>query len=173
MKTAVFVNGASGVTLNGLTIDANALGANAVVFWNNASGAIKNADISNPMAFSGAQTGQGLAVDATGGNTSDLVVDSVVFHDWNKNAIDAVTGDGAGSNGGTINLTVQNSTFTGRGDTGAIAQNGILAWEQGGGTPRVTLVQSVQQLGELLNAGYVAIVIDLKGHKKAVKVASN
>ncbi|HEY0267219.1 MAG TPA: hypothetical protein VGC16_10735, partial [Rhizomicrobium sp.] len=43
----------------------------------------------------------------------------------------------------------------------------------GGGTPRVTMVQTVQELGELLDQGYSAIVIDLKGRKKAVKLASN
>lgn len=44
----------------------------------------------------------------------------------------------------------------------------------GGGTPRVIMVQSVQELGALLDQGYVAIVIDLMGHKKAAtKVASN
>jgi hypothetical protein len=43
----------------------------------------------------------------------------------------------------------------------------------GGGTPRVIMVQTVQELGALLDQGYVAIVIDLTGHKKATKVASN
>ncbi|HEY8950882.1 MAG TPA: filamentous hemagglutinin N-terminal domain-containing protein [Rhizomicrobium sp.] len=139
VKTAVYVHDASDVTLNGLTIDANNLGANAVVFWNNASGTISNAIIENPMAFSGAQTGQGIAVDATGANTTDLTVDNVTFQNWNKNAIDAVTGDGTGTNGGTINLTVTDSDFIGRGDTGTIAQNGILTWEQGGGTVNATI----------------------------------
>ncbi|MGN6148005.1 MAG: beta strand repeat-containing protein, partial [Rhizomicrobium sp.] len=58
MKTAVYVHDASDVTINGVTIDANNLGANAVVFWNNAAGTISNAVIENPMAFSGVQTGQ-------------------------------------------------------------------------------------------------------------------
>ncbi len=35
------------------------------------------------------------------------------------------------------------------------------------------MVQTVQELGELLDQGYVAIVIDLKGRKKAVKLAAN
>jgi filamentous hemagglutinin family protein len=43
----------------------------------------------------------------------------------------------------------------------------------GGGTPRVIMVQTVQELGALLDQGYSAIVIDLTGHKKATKVASN
>ncbi|MGN6149777.1 MAG: beta strand repeat-containing protein, partial [Rhizomicrobium sp.] len=68
-----------------------------------------------------------------------LTVDNVTFQNWNKNAIDAVTGDGSGTNGGTIDLTVTNSNFIGHGDTGTIAQNGILAWEQGGGTVNLTV----------------------------------
>ena len=49
VQTAVYVHDTDGVTLNGLTIDANNLGANAVVFWNNASGTISNSLIENPM----------------------------------------------------------------------------------------------------------------------------
>jgi hypothetical protein len=44
----------------------------------------------------------------------------------------------------------------------------------GGGPARVVMVYDVQTLGQLLSEGYVAIVIDLKGKKKApVQVASN
>lgn len=132
MKVAVFVNGASDVNLSGMTIDGNNLGANAVVFWNNASGTISDAVIKNPSSFSGLQTGQGLAVDATGANTSNLTVTNVAFENWNKNAIDAVTGGGSTSGGGNINLTVKDSTLTGRGENGTNAQNGILLWERGG-----------------------------------------
>src|SRR5690606_366216 len=119
-------------------IDGNNLGANAVVFWNNASGSITDAVIKNPMAFSGAQTGQGLAVDATGATTSDLTLSNVTFEAWNKNAIDAVTGGGSTSGGGNINLTVNDSSFTGRGANGTNAQNGILLWERGGASSTVS-----------------------------------
>jgi filamentous hemagglutinin family protein len=139
VKTAVYVHDANNVTLDGLTIDANNLGANAVVFWNNASGEIENSLIENPMAFTGSQTGQDLAVDSTAGNTSDLTVSNVTFKNWNKDAIDAVTGDGATSGGGNITLTVEDSTFTGRGNTGTIAQNGIEMWDYGGGTVTGTI----------------------------------
>jgi len=144
VQTAVYVHDTSGVTLNGLTIDANNLGANAVVFWNNASGTISNSLIENAQVFNGAQTGQALAVDATAGNSSDLTVSGVTFQNWNKNAIDAVTGDGSTSStaGGTINLNVDHSTFTGAGPTNAIAQNGIVLWERGGGTVNGTIDSS-------------------------------
>src|SRR5262249_47651943 len=117
VKTTVFVHDATNVQLSGLTIDGNNLDNNAVVFWNNASGSINNVVIENPMVFSGLQTGQGLAVDATSGHTSTLSVTNVTFQNWNKNAIDAVTGDGSATlgDGGDINLTVSASTFTGAG----------------------------------------------------------
>jgi len=140
MNVAVFVSGAGNVILDGLTIDGNNLNNNAAVFWTNTSGEIRNSHITNVRPFSGAQTGHGLAVDATGANTVNLLVSNVDFDNWNKNAIDAVTGQGATTGGGRINLTVNNgTTFTGRGDTGTIAQNGILLWERGGGTVNATL----------------------------------
>ena len=55
VNTAVYVHDANDVTINGVTIDANNLGANAVVFWNNASGTISNAVIENPMAYHGSR----------------------------------------------------------------------------------------------------------------------
>ncbi|HEY2049052.1 MAG TPA: filamentous hemagglutinin N-terminal domain-containing protein [Caulobacteraceae bacterium] len=142
VRTAVFVNGASDVNISGLTINANDLGANAVVFWNNASGSLSNVLIENPMAFGGPQTGFDLAVDATTGNTSNLTVTNATFVNWNKNAIDAVTGDGAMTGGGNINLTVTGSTFTGQGANNINPQNGILLWERGGGTINATVDSS-------------------------------
>ncbi|MCE9650790.1 MAG: filamentous hemagglutinin N-terminal domain-containing protein [Parvibaculum sp.] len=139
MKVAVFVNGASDVNLSGMTIDGNELGGNAVVFWNNASGSLSDVRITNPRPFNGAQTGQGLAVDATAGHTVNLTVSDAAFDNWNKNGIDVVTGQGATTGGGNVNLTVRDSTFTGGGATDTIAQNGILLWERGGGTVHATV----------------------------------
>lgn len=134
MNVAVFISGADNVVLDGLTIDGNGLNNNAAVFWHNASGTISNAHITNVRPFSGVQTGQGLAVTATAGNTVDLDVTDVVFDNWNKNAIDVVTGAGASTGGGDINLTVTGGSMTGRGATSTIAQNGIVLWERAGGT---------------------------------------
>ncbi|MBU1383529.1 MAG: right-handed parallel beta-helix repeat-containing protein [Alphaproteobacteria bacterium] len=134
MNVAVFVSGADNVVLDGLTIDGNGLNNNAAVFWHNASGTISNAHITNVRPFSGVQTGQGLAATATAGNTVDLDVANVVFDTWNKNAIDVVTGAGATTGGGDINLTVTGGSMTGRGATSANAQNGIVLWERAGGT---------------------------------------
>ena len=80
VKTSVFVHDTTGVTINNLTIDGNELGNDAIVFWNNASGTISNALIENAMSsLTGAQTGQGIAVDVTDGNTSDLTLDGVTI----------------------------------------------------------------------------------------------
>ncbi len=135
VKTAVYVHDASDVNISGLGIDANNLGANAAVFWNNASGSIKASSIElKPVPLSGVQTGQDLAVDASGSQSSVLTVDQVAFSNWDKNGIDAVNGNGSTSGGGHIDLTVTNSTFTGSGPTGVTAQNGVLLWNRGGGS---------------------------------------
>src|SRR5690606_22420725 len=52
----------------------------------------------------------------------------------NKNAIDVVTGAGAATGGGDVNLTVLGGSITGRGAQGTNGQNGILLWERAGGT---------------------------------------
>ncbi len=142
VKATVFVHDTTGVTINNLTIDGNNLGNDAIVFWNNASGTISNALIENAMAYSGAQTGQGIAVDATTGNNVNLSVSGTTITNFNKNAIDALNGDGSvGSGGGNITLNVSDSTFIGQGSGGAghQAQNGIVLWERGGGTVSATI----------------------------------
>src|SRR5690606_8380101 len=134
MNVVVFVTGADNVVLDGLTIDGNGLNNHAGVFWHNASGEIRNTHITNVRPFSGMQTGQGLAVTSTAGNTVDLTLTDVIFDNWNKNAIDVVTGAGAATGGGDVNLTVLGGSITGRGAQGTNGQNGILLWERAGGT---------------------------------------
>ena len=80
-------------------------------------------------ALTGAQTGQGLAVDAaTGAHTQLQVIDSDFSH-WNKNAIDIVNGNGS-AGGGTIVVDIKGGTFT-TVATDVLAQNGILFWNRG------------------------------------------
>src|SRR5262249_49490981 len=69
----------------------------------------------------------------------NVTVTDVTFQNWNKNAIDAETGNGTYANGGNITLNVTGSTFTGAGATGATAQNGIVLWERGGGNGSATV----------------------------------
>lgn len=132
MKVALFINGASAVTVKDMTIDGNNLGENAVVFWNASSGKLENLKILNPQTFDGMQTGQGLAVDATALAAVNLDVVNCDFLQWNKNAIDAVNGNGGASNGGTLVINVTGGTIVGRGSQSTIAQNGILFWPRAG-----------------------------------------
>ena len=133
MQATIFVNGADDVNISGITIDGNGLSNDALVFWNNSSGSISDAVLRNVRPFSGAQTGQGIAVDGSGG-TVDLTLTNVTIQDYNKNAIDVINGNGATTGGSDITLQVNDSTFTGRGITDTIAQNGVVLWERGGGT---------------------------------------
>jgi filamentous hemagglutinin family protein len=174
VKTAVFVNGVGDVNISGVTIDSNNPGTNATVFWNNAGGSIRNSEIANSAAPSGPQTGQGIAVDAADGFVSNLTIDNVSFHDWSKNAIDAVTGNGATSLGGDINLTVTGSTFTGAGDIGTTAQNGIVLWERGGGSVSATIDNSTfSDLGYTDPSNTAAGVLVYGVHNGTVKVSNS
>jgi parallel beta-helix repeat protein len=134
MTVAFLVNNAAGVIVEGMAIDGNELGLNAVMFWNGSSGTIQNLKIMRPMVFSGMQTGQGLAVDATTPNNVSLNIKNCDFEQWNKNAIDIVNGNGTTSNGGDITFNVDACIFTGRGNTTSNAQNCIVVWERAGGT---------------------------------------
>ncbi|MHB0878375.1 MAG: right-handed parallel beta-helix repeat-containing protein [Anaerolineae bacterium] len=142
MQVVMFVNQTAGVTVSDMTIDGNQLGASAVVFWNGSSGTLARVRILRPAAFTGAQTAQGLAVDASTGHDTTLAVLDSDFELWNKNAIDVVTGNGATSGGGNITLTVADSTFVGAGVQSTIAQNGIVLWERGGGSINASITNS-------------------------------
>jgi hypothetical protein len=97
MHVAVFVNNATNVTIQGLTMSGGGLSPNAVVFWNAATGEIKNSKITDTSTLTGLQTGQGVAVDAGSGRTSILNLTSVDLDKFNKNGVDAIDGNGATS----------------------------------------------------------------------------
>ncbi|MGE5559656.1 MAG: S-layer homology domain-containing protein [Chloroflexota bacterium] len=135
MAVAALVNGADGVSLQDMTIDAGGLSANAVVFWNSSTGSLTNVAVANTgWVVNGVQTGQGIAVDAGSGLTTVLDIENCQISGFNKNAIDAINGNGALSGGGDITVNVRGGTITGVGPTEAIAQNGILFWERAGGS---------------------------------------
>jgi len=134
MHVAVFVNNATNVTIQGLTMSGGGLSPNAVVFWNAATGEIKNSKITDTSTLTGLQTGQGVAVDAGSGRTSILNLTSVDLDKFNKNGVDAIDGNGATSSPGAITLNVNGGNITGVGPTTTIAQNGILFWNRGTGT---------------------------------------
>lgn len=144
MHSSVFVNNSTGITLEDMTIQStnatpvSSSGAgsginNAIVFWNSSSGTIKDSSVTGTYSISGAQTGQGIAVDASSG-TNTLTIDNVNISGFQKNGIQAIDGNGSTGATDTISLTVKNGSITGTGSTGAIAQNGIVVWNRGGGS---------------------------------------
>lgn len=134
MQVAVLVNGADGVHLQDMTIDAGNLAANAVVFWNASKGSLDRVEVLRTgWVLSGVQTGQGIAVDAGSGQTTLLSINYCHISGFNKNAIDAVNGNGAGTGRGDITVDVKGGTIVGT-PNDKIAQNGILFWERAGGS---------------------------------------
>ncbi|HVX90558.1 MAG TPA: immunoglobulin-like domain-containing protein [Candidatus Paceibacterota bacterium] len=139
VKTSVFVNDSTNVTLEDLTVEDNGAtpgsgGPDALVFWNASTGDITDADIQATYTINGVQTGQGIAVDGGSGDTTDLTITNTTIEGFQKNGIDAVDGNALTGNGGTITLDVEGGSITGAGSIGTIAQNGILIWNRGGGT---------------------------------------
>ncbi|HUD02465.1 MAG TPA: Ig-like domain-containing protein [Candidatus Paceibacterota bacterium] len=139
MQVSVFVNNSTGITLGGMSVEDNgqapgAGGPDALVFWNASSGTIQNSNVQGAYTINGDQTGQGIAVDAGFGQTTNLTVNNVAISGFQQNGIDAVDGNSLTSNRGAITLTVTGGSITGAGSTNVIAQNGILFWNQGGGS---------------------------------------
>ena len=136
---SVFVNQSNNVTIEGLTVKSTSAtpgsgGADAIVFWNASTGTIKDCSIEGIYTISGNQTGQGLAVDAGAGETTSLALVNTDISGAQKNAIDVVDGKASTPNAGTISLSITGGSFTGAGPTSVIAQNGIGAWNRGGGS---------------------------------------
>lgn len=165
MLTSVFVNGSTNVTLKGLTIKDNGEtpgngGPDALLFWNASSGSVQNAAITGTYVINGVQSGQGIAVDAGGGQTTNLSVQNVAISGFQKNGIDAVDGDYQTSNPGTITLSIQGGSIAGAGSTGTIAQNGIILWNRGGGdvtgTVNGTAISNLQYTPTPEDAGILA-----------------
>ncbi|HRT91613.1 MAG TPA: right-handed parallel beta-helix repeat-containing protein [Anaerolineaceae bacterium] len=136
---SVFVNQSNNVTIEGLTVKSTSAtpgsgGADAIVFWNASTGTITDCSIEGIYTISGNQTGQGLAVDAGAGETTSLALVNTDISGAQKNAIDVVDGKASTPNAGTISLSITGGSFTGAGPTSVNAQNGIMAWNRGGGS---------------------------------------
>lgn len=144
MKVSIFVDNSSGITIQGLTVKDNGLapglgGPDALVFWNASSGSIKDTNITAAYTINGQQTGQGIALDGHSG-TVGLNLSNVNISGFQKNGIDVIDGNGAGGSAtDTTTLTVNGGSITGAGTTGAIAQNGIVLWDRGGGSVSATV----------------------------------
>jgi hypothetical protein len=140
MQAVVFVNNSTDITIENITFKSTSAtpgsgGADAIVFWNDSSGGLSNCVVQGIYeAISGAQTGQGIAVDAGADGNTELALTNVSINGTQKNAIDILDGNGSTSdNNGTINVTVTGGTITGKGPIETIAQNGIMLWNRGGG----------------------------------------
>ncbi|CAG0957885.1 hypothetical protein METP3_00644 [Methanosarcinales archaeon] len=133
MRVALFVNRSTNLTIQDVTVSGSGLDPNAVVFWNAATGEIKNSRITDTSTLTGAQTGQGIAIDASSEQISSLNLTNIQVDGFNKNGIDAVDGNG-GTSPGTITVNINGGSITGVGPTTTIAQNGILFWNKGTGT---------------------------------------
>ncbi len=136
MQVSVFVNGATGITIEDVTITNGTSGTNpdAMVFWNSSTGTLNDSAVTGSYVINGVQSGQGIAVDAGSGQTTNLTVNNVAISGFQKNGIDAVDGNSGSSSSDTLTLTVTGGTITGAGATSTIAQNGIVLWNKGGGT---------------------------------------
>jgi len=134
MLASVFVNGSTGITIEGMAIKSTAAtpgsgGADAIVFWNNSTGSIKESIVQGIYTINGAQTGQGIAVD---GGTSLLSLINTDISGFQKNGIDVVDGNG-GTTPGNLTVNVSGGVITGAGPTATIAQNGIVLFNRAGG----------------------------------------
>ncbi len=142
---AAFVDSSSTIVIEDLTIKSGSTavgsgGADAIIFWNSSTGSIANCKIMGTYTINGIQSGQGIAVDAGTGDTTNLSVSSTVISGFQKNGIDAEDGNCYNNTGivstsgpGVIYLTVNGCAINGAGATTAIAQNGLLTWNEGGG----------------------------------------
>jgi len=126
IAAAVLVSGTTNVTIRRLTIDGVNNGIAACeptligIFYRNASGTIRDVDITNMRLGSGlegCQSGLGIFVQKLGKPVREVRVLTSTVHDYQKNGI-------TGTEGGT-RLQVDHNTVTGIGPTSGAAQNGI------------------------------------------------
>jgi parallel beta-helix repeat protein len=124
----VDVNGATGVTIKGITVNGAAASDTFTgcgvgydgVYFHNASGTLSKVAVTNvalPTADFGCQQGQAVYVTSDAGKTSDVTMTKVAASGFDKNGI---TCDDPGTT-----CLISGSTVTGAGPITSIAQNGI------------------------------------------------
>lgn len=127
----VLVSGATGVTLNGLTIDGSLIDPMPArfigLYFRNASGAVNGGAVMNVRndPLDGVQNGLGIYVQAKGPNVAAVDVTGVTVSGIQKNGI---TYNGCGcadAIDGVATGTIADSVVTGAGDVPVIAQNGV------------------------------------------------
>ena len=126
IAAAIFVQGTTGVSITGLTIDGvnnniGGCGPDLIgVYYQNASGSITTSAIRNfklSAGLNGCQSGEGIFVQSGGGGTSIVTVMGNSVHDYQKNGI-------TGNEIGTA-ITITSNVVAGLGPTTGAAQNGI------------------------------------------------
>ncbi|MCK6555063.1 hypothetical protein L6Q96_10860 [Candidatus Binatia bacterium] len=128
----VLVSGATGVTLNNLSVDGSLAAAfNPTrfvgIYYRNASGAINGGSVTNIRndPLDGVQGGLGILVQAKGPDVADVDIAGVAVSGYQKNG---VTFNGCGcadTPDGLATGSITGATVTGAGATPLIAQNGV------------------------------------------------
>lgn len=141
IAAAVLVNGASNVTVSGLTVDGANNGITECaprligVYFQNSSGALRHSAIRNfrlSASLNGCQSGTGVFVESGAGQTSNVEIADCSIHDYQKNGITA-------NEMGTT-ARIHGNVVTGIGPTTGAAQNGIQIGFSAAGTIRENAV---------------------------------
>jgi hypothetical protein len=123
----VYVNGATGVTISHIVVDAQSSqscgNGNLIgIYYQEASGTVTDSTARNQITSAqGSQCGWGIAIESDS-STYTLTVSNTSVHDFQKNGIVA---RGTGSNGPTLTATGNTVTGSGLVADGDAAQNGI------------------------------------------------
>jgi len=159
----VFIDGATGVDISGVTVDGDGQGnANykfvGVAFWN-AGGSLTDSRVTGIMdtPFSGSQHGVAVYANSNTGGPHTVALDGVEIDDYQKNGT-VFSGDG-------LTIDLDGVTCTGQGPTDVTCQNGIQISDGTGGTLDSCLVQDITYTGEYWGARgillYDASVVDM------------
>jgi Right handed beta helix region len=126
LATAILVNGASDVTIEGLIVDGTNSGISECspilfgVIFQNASGTVDRLTVRNfklAASLNGCQSGSGIFVQSGSGQSSTVLIEKSTVHDFQKNGITA--------NEVGTSATILYNVVTGVGPTPGAAQNGI------------------------------------------------
>lgn len=145
IATAILVAGATGVSIDGLTVDGTNNGLTQCaprlfgIAFQNAAGEIGHVAIRNfklGTGLGGCQSGTGIFVQSGGGGVSNVEIDNSTIHDFQKNGI---TADEVGTQ-----VSVHDNVVTGIGPTSGAAQNGIqIGFGAGGAISMNTVTNNV------------------------------
>jgi Right handed beta helix region len=126
IAAAVFVSGATNVSISGLTVDGINNGITECaprligVYFQNSSGNLRHAAVRNfklGASLNACQSGTGVFVESGAGQSSDVEISDCSIHDYQKNGITA-------NEAGTT-ARIRRNVVTGIGPTPGAAQNGI------------------------------------------------